>query len=73
MRPKICFSTIHDFILSRTKPYVFFHREIKKNGVIEIDHTNLDFFSFFSKTIISQQISFAFAEKIWSDIQNLNI
>jgi len=70
MKPEICFNSIHDFILSKTKPYKFFYREIKKNGIIEIKDTNLDFFSFFSKTIISQQISFVVAEKIWSNIQN---
>ena len=70
MKPEICFNTIHNFILSKTKPYKFFYREIKKNGIIEIEDTKLDFFSFFSKTIISQQISFAVAEKIWSSIQN---
>jgi len=70
MKPTICFITIHDFILSRTKPYKFFHKQIKKNGLIEIENTDLDFFSFFSKTIISQQISFAVADKIWNDFQN---
>ena len=70
MKPTICFITIHDFILSRTKPYKFFHKQIKKNGVIEIENTDLDFFSFFSKTIISQQISFTVADKIWNDFQN---
>ena len=70
MKPKIFFNTIHDFILSKTKPYEFFYREIKKNGIIKIEDTNLDFFSFLSKTIISQQISFSVAEKIWSSIQN---
>ena len=70
MKPTICFITIHDFILSRTKPYKFFHKQIKKNGVIEIENTDLDLFSFFSKTIISQQISFAVAHKIWNDFQN---
>ena len=70
MKPEICFNSIHDFILSKTKPYKFFYREIKKNGIIKIEDTNLDFFSFLSKTIISQQISFAIAEKIWSKIQN---
>ena len=69
MKAKICFKTIHDFILSRTKPYKLFHKEIKTNGIIEIEHTSLDFFSFFSKTIISQQITFAVAEKIWNDFQ----
>ena len=48
MKPTICFITIHDFILSRTKPYKFFHKQIKKNGVIEIENTDLDLFSFFS-------------------------
>jgi len=70
MKPTICFITIHDFILSRTKPYKFFHKQIKKNGLIEIENTDLDFFSFFSKTIISQQISFAVADKIWNDFQD---
>ncbi|MEL0124503.1 MAG: hypothetical protein VW827_02435 [Alphaproteobacteria bacterium] len=70
MKPEICFNSIHDFILSKTKPYKFFYREIKKNGIIKIEDSNLDFFSFLSKTIISQQISFAVAEKIWSKIQN---
>ena len=70
MKAEICFNSIHDFILSKTKPYKFFYREIKKNGIIKIEDTNLDFFSFLSKTIISQQISFAVAEKIWSKIQN---
>jgi DNA-3-methyladenine glycosylase II len=70
MKPTICFITIHDFILSRTKPYKFFHKQIKKNGVIEIENKDLDLFSFFSKTIISQQISFAVADKIWNDFQN---
>lgn len=69
MKPTFCFITIHDFILSRTKPYKFFHEQIKKNGVIEIENTDLDLFSFFSKTIISQQISFAVADKIWNDFQ----
>ena len=69
MKPTICFITIHDFILSRTKPYKFFHKQIKKNGVIEIENTDLDLFSFFSKTIISQQISFSVADKIWNDFQ----
>ena len=71
MKPEICFNTIHNFILSKTKPYKFLYREIKKNGIIDIEDTKLDFFSFFSKTIISQQISFAVAEKIWSSIQNM--
>ena len=70
MKPEICFNTIHEFILSKTKPFKFFYREIKKNGIIEIEDTKLDFFSFFSKTIISQQISFTVAEKIWSSIKN---
>ena len=70
MKQTICFITIHDFILSRTKPYKFFHKQIKKNGVIEIENTDLDLFSFFSKTIISQQISFKVADKIWNDFQN---
>jgi DNA-3-methyladenine glycosylase II len=70
MKPEICFNRIHYFILSKTKPYKFFYREIKKNGIIKIEDSNLDFFSFLSKTIISQQISFAVAEKIWSKIQN---
>ena len=70
MKPEICFNTIHDYILSKTKPYKFFYREIKKNGIVEIEDTKLDFFLFFSKTIISQQISFVIAEKIWSSIQN---
>ena len=69
MKPTICFISIHDFILSRTKPYKFFHKQIKKNGVIEIENTDLDLFSFFSKTIISQQISFSVADKIWNDFQ----
>ena len=70
MKPEICFNTIHDYILSKTKPYKFFYREIKKNGIVEIEDTKLDFFLFFSKIIISQQISFVIAEKIWSSIQN---
>ena len=70
MKPTICFISIHDFILSRTKPYKFFHKQIKNNGVIEIENTDLDLFSFFSKTIISQQISFEVADKIWNDFQN---
>lgn len=70
MKPKICFVTIHDLILSRSKPYKSFYREIKKNGVIEIEYSDLDFFYFFSKTIISQQISFAVAKKIWNDFQS---
>lgn len=70
MKPEICFNSIHSFILSKTKPYKFFYKEIKKNGIIKIEDSNLDFFSFLSKTIISQQISFAVAEKIWSKIQN---
>ena len=70
MKQTICFITIHDFILSRTKPYKFFHKQIKKNGVIEIENADLELFSFFSKTIISQQISFKVADKIWNDFQN---
>ena len=51
MKPEICFNTIHDFILSKTKPYKFFYREIKKNGIIEIEDTKLDFFSFFPRQL----------------------
>ena len=39
MKPEICFNTIHNFILSKTKPYKFLYREIKKNGIIEIEDT----------------------------------
>ena len=70
MKPEICFNTIHNFILSKTKSYKFLYREIKKNGIIKIEDTNLEFFSFFAKIIISQQISFAVAEKIWNKIQS---
>ena len=69
MKPKICFNNIHDFILSKTKPYKFFYREIKKRHYRNRRY-KIRFFLFFSKTIISQQISFAVAEKIWSSIQN---
>ncbi len=66
-----CFDEIHKYILDQSKPYQSIYKQIKQNGVIKIETTNLDFFSFLTKTIISQQISNLVAEKLWHEIFTL--
>jgi len=61
----IDFNLLHEKLLCQSKPIKVLHREIKINGVIKMARPHMDFFFFFCKTIISQQISEKAAESIW--------
>ena len=51
------FKKIHQEILKKSSKYSIIKNEIKKNGIIKIQKSKLDLFTFITKTIISQQIS----------------
>ena len=60
------YARIHDSLLKRSKKFPFLKKEIEINGVIKIKKQDLDFFSFMTRTIISQQISNTVATSIWT-------
>ena len=62
---EIDYDQIHSEVLLKSKSYNFINEQINLNGIIKIKKTKLDFFSFFLKMIISQQISDNLAGKIW--------
>lgn len=62
------FEKIHYELLKKSKNLKFLNSQILENGVQKINNQQLDFFSFFIRTIISQQISFKVANKIWYNI-----
>ena len=49
------FKKIHQEILEKSSKYSIIKNEIKKNGIIKIQKSKLDLFTFTVKTIISQQ------------------
>tara|TARA_E500000331_G_scaffold199395_1_gene191551 strand:+ start:98 stop:712 length:615 start_codon:yes stop_codon:yes gene_type:complete len=62
------FEEMHRRILEKCNNYPIIKNEIAKNGIVKIKTSQLDFFSFVFKTIISQQISDKAAESIWKKI-----
>ena len=73
------FDHIHSEILLKSKSYSHIYEQISLNGVIKVEKTKLDFFTFILKMIISQQISDSLAKIIWGNLcsilncQNPNI
>ena len=59
------FKKIHQEILRKSSKYNIIKREIEKNGIIKIQKSKLDLFTFITKTIISQQISDKVAQSLW--------
>ena len=59
------FIKIHHEILKKSSKFSIIKNEIGKNGVIKIQKSKLDLFSFITKTIISQQISDKVAQSLW--------
>ena len=51
------FKKIHQEILKKSSKFKIVKNEIEKNGIIKIQKSRLDLFSFITKNIISQQIS----------------
>ena len=62
------FHLIHRQILSKGRLYPFIKKEIMHNGIIKIEDSNLDLFSFLLKIIISQQISDKASKTIWGKL-----
>ena len=63
---------IHNYLLRASADTIFLKKIIKFNGILDLKNNELDFFSFICKTIISQQISFKVANKIWEKITLIN-
>jgi len=59
------FKKIHQEILKKSSKYSIIKNEIETNGVIKIQKSRLDLFTFITKTIISQQISDKVAQSLW--------
>ena len=59
------FKKVHNEILKRCSEFKVIKNEIDKNGIIKIQKSRLDLFTFITKTIISQQISDKVAQSIW--------
>ena len=59
------FEKIHQEILKKSSKFKIVKNEIEKNGIIKIQKSKLDLFSFITKTIISQQISDKVAQSLW--------
>ena len=59
------FKKVHQEILRKSWEYRIIRSEIEKNGVIKIEKSKLDLFTFITKTIISQQISDKVARSLW--------
>ena len=59
------FKKIHQEILKKSSKFSIIKNEIEKNGLIKIQKSRLDLFSFITKTIISQQISDKVAQSLW--------
>ena len=59
------FKKIHQEILIKSTKYRTIKREIEKNGIIKIEKSKLDLFTFITKTIIAQQISDKVSQSLW--------
>ena len=64
------FKKIHQEILKKSSKFSIIKNEIEKNGLIKIQKSRLDLFSFITKTIISQQISDKAAQSLWKKFCN---
>ena len=59
------FKKIHQEILKKSSKFSVVKNEIEKNGIIKMQKSRLDLFTFITKTIISQQISYKVAQSLW--------
>ena len=66
------FHKIHKYLLDRSEKLPFLRNQIKINKIISINDTELDFFFYFCKIIISQQISNNIAKILWKDFCNIS-
>ncbi len=64
----LCYQNIHNKILIKSNEFPIIKKEIERNGIIKIKDQDLDFFTFVTKTIISQQISDIVASSIWNSL-----
>lgn len=67
----IDYDSIHNNILTKSRPYEVIYNQIIMNGKIELYKPKLDLFMFTTKMIISQQISDVQAKKKWEMFCNL--
>ena len=61
------FKKIHQEMLRKSAKFSIIKREIEKNGIIKIEKSKLDLFTFITKTIIAQQISDKVAQSLWKE------
>ena len=65
------FNFFHKELLIKSSSFKNLNEQIKKNGVIKIEKTKLDLFTFITKTIIAQQISNNVADYLWDKFCSL--
>ena len=65
------FNFFHQELLIKSSNFKNLNEQIKKNGVIRIEKTKLDLFTFITKTIIAQQISNNVADYLWDKFCSL--
>ena len=65
------FNFFHEELLKKSSNLKSLNEQIKKNGVIKIEKTKLDLFTFITKTIIAQQISNNVADSLWNKFCSL--
>ena len=65
------FNFFHEELLKKSSNLKNLNEQIKKNGVIKIERTRLDLFTFITKTIIAQQISNNVADSLWNKFCSL--
>ena len=65
------FNFFHEELLKKSSNLKNLNEQIKKNGVIKIERTKLDLFTFITKTIIAQQISNNVADSLWNKFCSL--
>ena len=65
------FNFFHKELLIKSSNFKNLNEQIKKNGVIKIEKTKLDLFTFMTKTIIAQQISNNVADYLWDKFCSL--
>ena len=65
------YNFFHKELLIKSSNLINLNEQIKKNGVIRIERTKLDLFTFITKTIIAQQISNNVADSLWNKFCSL--
>ena len=65
------YNFFHKELLIKSSNLINLNEQIKKNGVIKIERTKLDLFTFITKTIIAQQISNNVADSLWNKFCSL--